>query len=174
LFCFQTSRLQARLDDKGNIILLKWQDRTKWFQPLIRKGFYFLDAALTKPFETYVYHLEAAIASLHASAKAFDTTNWKMIYFLYQQLYKIQPTAIIALNKAIALAYADNKESALKELKQIEGLENYYLYQTAIGEIYYELNDKDVAKTYYERALKLTTSRQERQLLIEKIQNCLQ
>lgn len=174
LFCFQTSRLQARLDDKGNIILLKWQDRTKWFQPLIRKGFYFLDAALTRPFETSVYHLEAAIASLHASAKTFDTTNWKMIHFLYEQLYRIQPTSIIALNKAIALAYAHNKEGALGELKKIEGLENYYLYQTAIGEIYYELNDKDTAKKYYETAFSLTTSKQERQLLIDKIKNCLQ
>ena len=173
LFCFQTSRLHARLDDKGNIILLKYQDRNKWFQPLIRRGFFYMDSAVTEPFETSDYHIEAAIASLHASAKTFDETDWKMICFLYGQLYKIQPTPIIALNKAIACGYALNKENALEELKQITGLENYYLYYTSIGELYYELNNKEEAKKYYEKAMKLTTSRQEQQLLINKIQNCL-
>ena len=173
LFCFQTSRLHARLDDKGNIILLKYQDRNKWFQPLIRRGFFYMDFAVTEPFETSDYHIEAAIASLHASAKTFDETDWKMICFLYGQLYKIQPTPIIALNKAIACGYALNKENALEELKQITGLENYYLYYTSIGELYYELNNKEEAKKYYEKAMKLTTSRQEQQLLINKIQNCL-
>ena len=86
LFCFQTSRLQARLDDGGNIVLLKYQDRNKWYQPLIRKGFYYMEAALVEPFETSVYHVEAAIASLHASARTFEETDWKGIYFLYEQL----------------------------------------------------------------------------------------
>ena len=132
-----------------------------------------MDSAVTEPFETSDYHIEAAIASLHASAKTFDETDWKMICFLYGQLYKIQPTPIIALNKAIACGYALNKENALEELKQITGLENYYLYYTSIGELYYELNNKEEAKKYYEKAMKLTTSRQEQQLLINKIQNCL-
>jgi RNA polymerase sigma factor (sigma-70 family) len=173
LFCFQTSRLQARLDDKGNIILLKYQDRTKWHQPLIRKGFYFMDLAVTEPFDTSVYHLEAAIASLHASAKAFEETDWKSIYFLYTQLYKLQPTPIIELNKAIASSYVFDKGFALEQLQQIKGLENYYLYYTSIGEVYFELNNKTEAKRYYESALKLTTSKQEQQLIAGKIQNCL-
>jgi RNA polymerase sigma factor (sigma-70 family) len=173
LFCFQTSRLQARLDDKGNIILLKYQDRTKWHQPLIRKGFYFMDLAVTEPFDTSVYHLEAAIASLHASAKAFEETDWKSIYFLYTQLYKLQPTPIIELNKAIASSYVFDKGFALEQLQQIKGLENYYLYYTSIGEVYFELNNKTEVKRYYESALKLTTSKQEQQLIAGKIQNCL-
>jgi len=173
LFCFQASRLHARLDDKGNIILLKYQDRKKWFQPLIKRGFFYMDSAVTEPFETSDYHIEAAIASLHASAKTFEETDWKMICFLYEQLYKIQPTPIIALNKAIACGYAHNKKNALEELKQITGLENYYLYYTSIGELHYELNNKEEAKRYYEKAVKLTTSKQEQQLLTDKIQNCL-
>lgn len=173
LFCFQTSRLQARLDDKGNIILLKYQDRNKWFQPLIRKGFYYMDLAVTEPFDTSVYHLEAAIASLHASAKSFEETAWKSICFLYEQLYRVQPTSIIALNKAIASGYAHDKKNALQQLKEIKGLENYYIYHTSIGEVYYELNDKTEARKYYTTALKLTTSKQEQQLLEAKIKNCL-
>ena len=173
LFCFQASRLQARLDDKGNIVLLKYQDRSKWFQPLIRKGFYFMDLAVTEPFDTSVYHLEAAIASLHASAKTFAETDWKGIYFLYKQLYNLQPTPVIELNKAIASSYVFDKGYALEQLQQIRGLENYYLYYASIGEVYFELNKKEEAKKYYEKALKLTTSKKEQQLIAEKIQNCL-
>lgn len=174
LFCFQASRLQARLDDKGHIVLLKYQDRSKWYQPLIKKGFYFMDIAVTEPFDTSVYHLEAAIASLHASAKTFEETDWKGIYFLYKQLYNLQPTVIIELNKAIASSYVFNKGYALEQLQQIKGLENYYLYYASIGEVYYELNNKEEAKRFYEAALKLTTSKKEQQLIADKIQNCLQ
>jgi RNA polymerase sigma factor (sigma-70 family) len=173
LFCFQTSRLQARLDDGGNIILLKYQDRTKWYQPLIQKGFYFMEAAVTEPFDTSVYHVEAAIASLHASAKNFEETNWESIYFLYEQLSGIQPTAIIAMNKAIVSGYVHGKENALGQLVKIKGLESYYLYHASIGEVYYEMNNKAQAKFFYEKALKLTSSKKEQQLIIEKIRNCL-
>jgi len=98
LMCFQASRLQARLDDKGNIILLKYQDRDKWYKPLMEKGFIYLDAA-TDIFEKSPYHLEAAIASLHASAPSFEQTDWKSIHRLYELLYQLQPDPIIALNK---------------------------------------------------------------------------
>lgn len=173
LFCFQTSRLQARLDDGGNIILLKYQDRSKWYQPLIQKGFYYMDAAVTEPFDTSVYHIEAAIASLHASANSFEETDWRSICFLYEQLYNIQPTAVIAMNKAIASGYGYDKKIALEQLLKIKGLENYYLYYTSIGEVYYEMNDKREARRFYDKALRLTLSKQEKQLISEKIKNCL-
>jgi RNA polymerase sigma-70 factor (ECF subfamily) len=80
----------------------------------------------------------------------------------------------VAMNKAIASAYAINKQKALEELKEIKGLENYYLYHTSIGEIYYELNNKQAAKKFYEAALRLTTSQQEQQLLKNKITSCLE
>jgi RNA polymerase sigma-70 factor (ECF subfamily) len=171
LMCFQASRLQARLDDRGNIILLKYQDRTKWYKPLMEKGFEYLELA-TEIFQPSTYHLEAGIASLHASAPSFEQTDWKSIYHLYEILYRLQPIPIVALNKAIASAYAIGKENALEQLLKIKGLENYYLYHTSLGEIYYEMHDTDKAKSFYERALHLTTSRQEQQLLMSKISNC--
>ena len=172
LMCFQASRLEARLGETGNIILLKYQDRGKWSMPLVERGFTYLEAA-TEIFEPSPYHLEAAIASLHAAAPSFDQTDWKSIYHLYEILFQLQPAPIVALNKAIASAYAISRENALSQLLQIKGLENYYLYHTSIGEIYYELHDKDKAKKFYEKALHLTTSRQEQQLLISKINNCV-
>jgi RNA polymerase sigma-70 factor (ECF subfamily) len=170
LFCFQASRLKARLDDGGNIILLKHQDRSKWYRPLIQKGFAFLEVATQK--ETSVYHLEAAIAYLHAVAPSFEETNWRAIYYLYEVLATGSPTAFILLNKAIAASYAVSKEAALQELEAIKGLEKYYLYHTAVGEVYFELQRFRIAKQHFQKALALTKSSAEQQLLQEKIKAC--
>ena len=171
LLCFQASRLQARIDDKGNIILLKEQDRTKWYKPLIERGFIYLNTSIEN-FESSTYHLEAAIAALHAAALSFEETDWKGIYNLYEMLYQINPSNIVALNKAIACGYAIDKQTALEQLTLIRGLENYYLYHTAVGELYFELNKNEEAKKYFQTALALTTSKQEQQLLQKKIENC--
>jgi len=114
----------------------------------------------------------AAIAYLHAIAQSFEATDWKAIYYLYRILAAEHPTPFVALNKAIAASYAISKEAALEELQQIKGLENYYLYHTAIGEIYFDLHRKKDARRYYEKALSLTRSHAEQQLLQEKINAC--
>jgi RNA polymerase sigma-70 factor (ECF subfamily) len=171
LECFQASRLEARLDDRGNIILLKYQDRKKWYRPLMEKGFAWLEASII-PGETSVYHVQAAIASLHASANSFEETDWRSIHDLYKKLHSMQPDPVVELNKAIASAYAIDKPTALNEMLQIRGLENYYLYHTSIGEIYFELDQPQIAKKYYQRALELTASRPEQQLLADKIRSC--
>ena len=170
LFCFQASRLQARLDDRGNIILLKHQDRSLWYQPLIKQGYYFLEMATVK--ETSIYHLEAAIAYLHAIAPSFEETDWKAIYYLYSILYRQHATPFIALNKAIAAGYAIDLPTSLNELQQINSLHNYHLYHTAIGEVYFEMGDKTKACVAFKTALQLTVSKAERELLRAKINNC--
>lgn len=171
LMCFQASRLDTRLDDKGNIILLKHQDRNKWNRQMIQKGFDFLDAA-AEPFEISTYTIEAAIASLHAAAPSFEKTDWKSIYHLYEMLFQLQPNPVVAMNKAIASAYAISKQNALDELHHIKGLEHYHLYYTSIGEMYFDLDEKENAKRYFEKAIQLTGSQSEKQLLKEKISLC--
>jgi RNA polymerase sigma-70 factor (ECF subfamily) len=171
LMCLQASRLDARLDDKNNIILLKHQDRSKWNRSLISKGFELLEES-TEPFEVSAYHLEAAIASQHAAARSFEQTNWKNIYHLYEMLYQLQPNPIVAMNKAIASSYAVSKQNALKELQQIKGLEDHHLYYVSIGEIYFDLENKPEAKKFFEKALELTSSGYDQQLLITRISNC--
>jgi RNA polymerase sigma-70 factor (ECF subfamily) len=171
LMCFQASRLDARLDDKSNIILLKHQDRSKWNRSLMSKGFELMEES-TEPFEISAYHLEAAIASQHAAARSFEQTNWKSIYHLYEMLYQLQPNPIVAMNKAIASSYAISKENGLKELQQIKGLEDHHLYYVSIGEMYFDLENKSEAKKFFEKALGLTSSGYEQQLLINKISNC--
>jgi len=171
LMCFQASRLPARLDDQGNIILLREQDRGKWNRELIGQGLYYLDLA-TDGTEVTTYHLEAAIASLHAVAPDFEKTDWKSLYDLYETLYVLNPSPVIALNKAIASAYAISKQNALAEMLQIRGLENYYLYYASAGEMYYELGDTQTAKKYFEKASRMTRSNTEHELLLRKISLC--
>lgn len=171
LMHFQASRLNTRIDDNGNIIVLKFQDRSTWNHLLIKKGFELLEQA-AEPFETSTYHFEAGIASLHAAALSFEQTDWKSIYHLYELLYHYQPNPIIALNKAIASAYAIGKENALAELKQLRGLEQHHLYYASLGEICFELKKLTEAKKYFEQALQHTHSHSEQQLLREKISQC--
>jgi RNA polymerase sigma-70 factor (ECF subfamily) len=172
LMCFQSSRLKARLDDKGSIILLKQQDRSKWYQPLIKTGFHFLEKSVEDSSNTSIYHIEAAIAALHAAAASFEETDWKAIYALYESLYRLNETPVVALNKAIAAAYALDKEAALEQLLSIKNLDQYYLYHTSIGEIYFELDKKEEARKFFQKALMLTSSRQEQQLLQNKLEKC--
>tara|TARA_Y100001972_G_scaffold113520_1_gene148311 strand:- start:1146 stop:2408 length:1263 start_codon:yes stop_codon:yes gene_type:complete len=171
LMCFQASRLKARLDDNGHIVLIRYQDRSKWYQPLINKGFQYLERA-SEPFEISTYHLEALIASLHASAKSFETTEWKMIYEFYAMLHKLEPNPIVAMNKAIAAAYAIGFEHALKELKEISGLENHPAYLASLGEIYFELGEMELAKVKFQSAVESTDSEPVKELFRSKIQNC--
>ena len=171
LFCFQASRLRARLDDKGNIILIKYQDRSQWSKPLIQKGYQYLVAG-AEPFSISPYHLEAAIASLHAVSPSFEKTDWKAIHQLYEKLYALQPGPVVAMNKAIASAYALSKEQALIELAAIKGLDKNHLYYASMGELYMELNEPGKAKNLFEKALSLTDSLPEQQLLLAKISVC--
>ena len=133
LFCFQTSRLPARLSDNKQIILLKHQDRSLWYRSLIEKGFQYLEQAIEQ--DLSVYHVEAAIAYLHAIAPSFCQTNWKAIYSLYGVLNDHWPTPFIALNKAIAGSYAIDPQRGLRALLQIKRLQDYYIYHTAMGDV---------------------------------------
>ena len=153
LMCFQVSRLDARLDDKNNIILLKHQDRSKWNRLLISKGFELMEES-TEPFEVSAYHLEAAIASQHATARSFEQTDWKTIYHLYEMLYQLQPNPVVAMNKAIASSYAISKQNALQELQQIKGLENHHVYYASIAEVYFDLDNKEEAKKFFKKSFR--------------------
>ncbi len=172
LMCFQASRLQARLDDMGHIVLIRYQDRTKWFRPLIEKGFNYLEKS-SEPFEVSTYHLEALIASLHASAVSFNATDWQKIYEFYKMLYNLDPNPIVAMNKAIACAYAVGFDQALHELQLISGLEKHPVYLASLGEINMELGDLSTARSYYKQALQYTDSEPVKKLLNDKISNCL-
>jgi len=87
-------------------------------------------------------------------------------------LYQLQPNPVVAMNKAIASAYAISKQNALTELQNIKGLEDHHLYNASIGEMYYDMEEKENAKKYFEKALGLTASQSEKELLLKKINLC--
>jgi RNA polymerase sigma factor (sigma-70 family) len=168
LMCLQASRFDARLDKDGNIILLNNQDRSQWNEALIKVGLMHLEFASTGNRLTE-YHLEAAIASCHALAKNFEETNWKEIYKLYELLLKIKPGAIIEMNKAVALGYAVTVQEGLNALLKIKGLEENYLYHTALADFYFKVFQHQQAYNHYTTAKTLTNSKVEKELLDKKM-----
>jgi predicted RNA polymerase sigma factor len=171
LMCFQASRSQARLDTDGNIILLQQQDRSRWYQPLIERGKFYLEKA-SEDEQFTEYHLEAAIAGIHASAPSFDETDWRSIYELYDALCLLRPGSITELNRAIALGFSSSPKDGLEALKRIRGLEDNSIYHSAIGDFLKSLGQKQNARESYEQAMKLTQSKANVQLLKEKISLC--
>ena len=172
LMCFHSSRSDSRLTAEGEIILLSQQDRSKWNYDLITEGNEYMDKAAFGDVISS-YHLEAAIAFEHCIAYKFETTNWKRILELYDWLLKINPSEITEINRAVVvlkLQGASAALTALKNLKDNNRAESYYLYQSLLGEIYAGQNDKTKAKAHYEKAIGLTQSVKEKKLLHEKIE----
>ena len=169
LMCFQASRAEARINTDGSIILLKDQDRSRWNQPLIEKGKYYLEkSAEGDAFSEY--HIEAAIAGSHARAKSFAEMDWEQIYRLYSVLATIKPGPIVELNKAIALGFANSPVAGLAALQKIKDLQDHYLYHAAIGDFHAALGNVEQARISYETALKLTPSNVEKKLLKSKME----
>jgi RNA polymerase sigma factor (sigma-70 family) len=168
LMCFHAVRFDSRLDDKGSIVLLREQDRSRWSKELIERGNYYLTRSASGDNLTE-YHIEAAIAFYHANAPTFEDTNWVEILRLYELLMTIKTSSVILLNRAIALAQVQGPEAALSELQKLQGMEKYYLYHATLGELYKEIRDTQTAKSHFEKAIELTNSTAEKELLIRKM-----
>ncbi|GHN02942.1 RNA polymerase subunit sigma-24 [Cytophagales bacterium WSM2-2] len=168
LMCLHVARFPSRLDDKGVIILLQDQDRTKWSRPLIERGMAFLRESFDGE-QLTEYHVEAAIASVHAVAKDFSNTNWTELLKLYQTLLELKPGPMVELNMAIALGYARTADEGLKALGKISGLDNNHLYLAALGNFCLMEGNKEAARQYFTQAISHTTSNKEAELLKRKI-----
>jgi RNA polymerase sigma factor (sigma-70 family) len=168
LMCFQVSREDARIHADGSIILLKDQDRSRWSQPLIERGKFYLEQA-AEGNEFSEYHIEAAIAGSHSRASSFEKTGWKDIILLYAALYRMKPSPIVALNHAIAVGYGESPQQGLEALKEIKDLHDHYLYHAAMGDFLSAIGENEQARASYAHALTLTSSNIEKKLLREKI-----
>ena len=171
LLCFHSARLDTRLNAEGEIVLLEYQDRSRWNRQLIALAYeHFKQSSQGEAISTY--HLEAAIASYHAIAPSFAQTNWQAIYYCYNLLMKVQPSPIVALNRAIALGYADGPKAGIEALSKIEGMEKQYLWHTALGDFYQKQGNKSEALAAYQKALKLVTLPAEYKVIQDKIKTC--
>lgn len=151
LMCFNAARLPTRIDAAGNLSPLYEQDRSRWDAALIAKGESLLDHAAIGD-SISEFHLEAAIAALHARAATTAKTSWPMIVNLYDTLLTIRPSPVVALNRAIAVAQRDGAASglaAIEAIADVERLAEYPFYFAALGELEHRLGHNDVAREHF-------------------------
>jgi RNA polymerase sigma-70 factor (ECF subfamily) len=171
LMLLQDSRRAARTSPTGELILLENQDRSLWNRAQIVEGVALVEKALgSRRFGPYT--LQAAIAAVHAQAETAAATDWRQIVALYDQLVRIQPSPIVQLNRAVAIAMRDGPEAGLARIDAIlehGELANYYLAHAARADMCRRLGRTADARSSYERALALTQQEPERQFLQARI-----
>jgi RNA polymerase sigma-70 factor, ECF subfamily len=171
LMLLQESRRTARTSPTGELILLEHQDRSLWNGEQIAEGVALLEKAL-KSRRFGPYTLQAAIAAVHAKAKSMAATDWRQIVALYDQLVRVQPSPVVQLNRAVAIAMRDGPEAGLAHIDAVleQGeLANYYLAHSAQADMYRRLGRTAEARSAYEKALALTQQEPERQFLQDRI-----
>jgi RNA polymerase sigma factor (sigma-70 family) len=173
LMCFQASRFESRIDENNSIILLQHQDRNTWNKALIQKGYEYLNLS-SQGEELTVYHLESAIAAEHCLANSFAATNWQRMLQLYDMLLVQKRTPLVILNRAIVLWQLNETAAALKEIWQIDAIEQFinshYIFSAVLGELYIQLGDDHNANKFLQQALALTTSLAEKKLIASKLE----
>jgi RNA polymerase sigma-70 factor (ECF subfamily) len=180
LMLLQESRRAARTSPTGELILLENQDRALWNREQIAEGVALLEKALKSQVKSRrfgSYTLQAAIAAVHAEAESVAATDWRQIVALYDQLIRIQPSPVVQLNRAVAIAMRDGPEAGLAHIDAVLGdssgkhgeLANYYLAHSARADMYRRLGRTAEARASYEKALALTQQEPERQFLQARI-----
>jgi RNA polymerase sigma factor (sigma-70 family) len=161
----QASRTAARVDRAGVPVPLLEQNRGRWDQLLIRRGYAALLRAerLGRPPGPYV--LQAAIAACHARARRAEDTDWVAIAALYGSLRRLTPTPVVELNRAVAVAMAYGPEKGLEVLDAIDGLRGYHLLPAVRGDLLARLGRTDEARAEFARAAELTRNERERAVL---------
>ncbi len=157
LMLLTTARFPTRLNAQGELLRLQDQDRTLWDQSLLERGLVHL-AEAARGREITEYHLQAGIAACHGLAADAASTDWNRILRHYDELHRLKPTPIVALNRAVAVAQVRGPQAALAALAampQRERLDSHYLYHAVAGEMAGRLGDHAAAATSYRRALDL-------------------
>ena len=171
LMCLNAARLPARIDASGDLRSLFDQDRFAWDQQLISEGMSFLDLS-AKGSEVSEYHIEAAIASVHATARGIEDTDWAKIVSLYDSLTLIRPSPVVALNRAIAIAQRDGPDRGIEEIRAIldaDRLASYPFYWAALGEFERRSKRYEKAREHFRSALTLARNEEERHFFTQRL-----
>jgi RNA polymerase sigma-70 factor, ECF subfamily len=166
LMALQAARLPARIDGAGDLVLLADQDRSQWDHTLIAIGFWHFDRAIDGD-HVSEYHLQAAIAAVHAR----EAVDWPAILELYDRLFELNPSPVVALNRAVALARVHGAADALRSIEPL-GLDNYYLFLAVRGHLLLDLGQRVEAAECFQAALECRCSEPERRFLRRKILIC--
>lgn len=165
LMALQAARLPARTDAAGDLILLEDQDRSRWDQQLIAIGFHHFDRSMAGD-EISEYHMQAAIASTHVRG-----IDWPVILELYDQLFEMNRSPVVALNRAVAIARVRGAAEALDSIEPLQ-LPGYYLLLAVRGHLLLDLGRRTEAAVCFNEALACRCSEPERRFLRRKIEQC--
>jgi RNA polymerase sigma-70 factor (ECF subfamily) len=171
LMLLHDSRRDARLDAAGDLVVLEEQDRSLWDRAQIAEALPLVEQALRGgpgPFT-----VQAAIAALHCQAPGPESTDWPQIARLYELLQAVQPSPIVALNHAVAIAMAEGPQSGLARIKELSArgdLDGYHLLYAARADLQRRAGLLKEAAANYERAIALTSNDGERRFLQRRIE----
>lgn len=171
LMLLHDSRRETRVCSEGELVLLEEQDRSLWNRTQIKEGVELVERALRLR-AIGPYQLQAAIAAVHAEAAIAQDTDWEQIAALYCELYRLHPSATVALNHAVAVAMSEGLEQGLLLVDNIGGsgaLDRYHLYHAARADLLRRLSRQEEALVAYRTALSLTANAVERRFLRRRI-----
>ena len=171
LMLLQESRRAARCSTEGELILLDQQDRALWNRDQIAEGISLTERALTSR-RFGAYTLQAAIAAVHAEASTAASTDWRQITLLYDRLFRVQPSPVVELNRAVAVAMCEGLEEGLRLIDGLlarEELAGYHLAHSARADLCRRLGRLPEARASYEKALALAPQEPERRFLAGRL-----
>jgi RNA polymerase sigma-70 factor (ECF subfamily) len=174
LMLLQDSRRETRTDAAGELVLLEDQERSRWDAQEIAEGLVLVERALRSG-RPGPYALQAAIAAVHARAGRPAHTDWRQIVALYDALYRLHPTPVVALNQAVAVAMADGPLEGLTRVDALAAggaLEGYHLLYATRADLLRRLDRSAQARPDYETALRLATNPVERAFLARRLAEC--
>jgi RNA polymerase sigma-70 factor (ECF subfamily) len=172
LMLLHDARRRARLDENGDLVTLEMQDRSLWDRTQIEEALPFVNEAL-RGRNPGPYTVQSAIAALHCRAPRAEDTDWPQILRLYDILERLQPSPVVALNRAVAVAMVHGYEPALAVIDQLAEkgeLEDYHLLHSARADFLRRLGSHEEAAKSYARALELTANESERRFLTRRLQ----
>jgi RNA polymerase sigma-70 factor, ECF subfamily len=168
LLLLTESRWPARYSSDGALILLRDQDRSLWDRALIVEGHAIVRTCLRRN-QPGPYQVQAAINAVHADAVSMDATDWRQILALYDQLLALWPTAVVALNRAIAVGEVQGPSAALEVLDELD-LDEYHLFHAARADLLRRLGRRHEASQAYVLAATLAASDPERTFLMDRLE----
>jgi len=176
LMLLNAARLPGRVDDQGNLLRIQDQDRARWDKAMIARGMFHLSRAAAGH-EVTEYHLQAAIASCHTVADRFESTDWPKILSFYDRLGEIDPSPVVLLNRAVAVAEVRGPQAGIDAIHAISGRDSlaaYYLLHAVLGDLEFRLNHHEAAARHFKEALLLAPLESERTFLAKRLESCEQ
>ena len=173
LMLLSESRVPARAVG-GALMLLRDQDRAKWDHAMIEEGHAIVRACIRRD-QPGPFQLQASIQAVHCAADSFEATDWSQIVALYDHLFRVLPTPVVALNRAIAIGEVEGPGAALTALDAIApDLDSYHLMHAARGATLRRLGDRDAAVVAYQRAAHLAATEPDRRFLAQQIEELVE